>query len=81
MAAAIPATNKWLLTKQASVALSGPRDDSYGESGGAGEREADAGRRTVRLLEGRAGAEMRPEGRAGRRRTPPPHPRGAFRRA
>lgn len=29
MAAAIPATNKWLLTKQASVALSGLRDDRH----------------------------------------------------
>lgn len=30
MAAAIPATNKWILTKQASVALSGLRDDRHG---------------------------------------------------
>ncbi|KAI9525546.1 hypothetical protein NQZ68_006095 [Dissostichus eleginoides] len=30
MAAAIPATNKWLLTKQASVALSGLCDDRHG---------------------------------------------------
>lgn len=30
MAAAIPATNKWLLTKQASVALSGLWDDRHG---------------------------------------------------
>lgn len=31
MAAAIPATNKWLLTKQASVALSGLWDDRHRE--------------------------------------------------
>ena len=30
MAAAIPATNKWLLTKQASVAPSGLGDDRHG---------------------------------------------------
>lgn len=32
MAAAIPAANKWLLTKQASVALSGLWDDRHGEA-------------------------------------------------
>lgn len=43
MAAAIPATNKWLLTKQASVALSGPRDDRRGEEWSRERRGVEAG--------------------------------------
>lgn len=38
MAAAIPATNKWLLTKQASVALSGLWDDRHGAERRPGDR-------------------------------------------
>lgn len=41
MAAAIAATNKWLLTKQVSVALSGLWDDRHG----AGQREESCRRR------------------------------------
>lgn len=45
MAAAIPATNKWLLTKQACVAPSGPSRSGGSQSGGrAGGR--GAGRRS-----------------------------------
>lgn len=73
MAAAIPATNKWLLTKQASVALSGPWDDSYGASGGAGEREA--GRtpdRQALARESQGRDETRRDGR------PPPRREAAY---
>lgn len=45
MAAAIPATNKWLLTKQASVALSGLWDDRHGAEQSIEKQEARGAKR------------------------------------
>ena len=84
MAAAIPATNKWLLTKQASVALSGLCDDRHGV-----ERRGEERRRGQRQEAGErgwtldhcsedwpAGAQRAETSRGGRCWT---HPRGAVR--
>lgn len=57
MAAAIPAANKWLLTKQAGVAPSGPRrnDESQSERrpGGGGAGRRSSGVETIPLSESR----------------------------
>lgn len=44
MAAAIPAANKWLLTKQASVAPSGLWDDRHGEAWGRCRKQGAEGK-------------------------------------
>lgn len=69
MAAAIPATNKWLLTKQAAVAPSGWRRNDRSESerregGGAGRRSS--GVEVIPLSESRGGeGRERGEGEVG----------------
>lgn len=59
MAAAIPATNKWLLTKQAAVAPSGSRRNDRSESerraGGGGEGRRSSGVEVIPLSESREG--------------------------
>lgn len=69
MAAAIPAINKWLLTKQAAVAPSGSRRNDRSESerraGGGGAGRRSSGVEVIPLSESRGGEGER-GGRGGR---------------